>query len=101
MSLPPYAEVAKDQTIRVLVWVQPGAKRDSAEGVADGRLRVKLKAQALENKANEALVAFLAKQMGVPRSALTLSAGQTSRRKTIRVEAGYEPDWRVLDEATR
>ena len=101
MGLPPFAEAAKDGSVRLLVWVQPGAKRDATAGVADGRLKVKLKAQALENKANEALVAYLAGLMGLPRSALALSAGQTSRRKTIRVQAGFEPDWRALDEATR
>lgn len=99
MTLPPYAETAKDGAIRLLVWVQPGAKKDAVEGVVDGRLKVKLKAQAVENKANEALVAYLAKRMGLPRRALDLSAGHTSRKKTIRVEPGFGPDWRTLDEA--
>lgn len=99
MGLPAYAEDAKDGGLRVLLWVQPGAKQDAAVGVVDGRLKVKLKAQAQENKANEALVAFLAKSLGLPRSSLELTSGQTSRKKTIRVKAGFEPDWHALDEA--
>ncbi|MBI4807068.1 MAG: DUF167 domain-containing protein [Desulfovibrio sp.] len=96
---PPYAGEAKGGGLRVLVWVQPGAKQDAAVGVVDGRLKVKLKAQAQENKANEALVVFLAKCLGLPRSSLELTSGQTSRKKTIRVKEGFEPDWRALDKA--
>jgi uncharacterized protein len=93
MDIPSYAEAAKDGGYRVRVWVQPGAKQDAATGVADGRLRVKLKAPAVDNKANAALVLFLSKLMGVPRNALEISAGQTGRKKTIRVAAGHIPGW--------
>lgn len=96
---PSFAEPAKDGGYRVLVWVQPGAKRDGLNGVVEGRLKVKLKAQAMENKANEALVAYLARLLGLPKSALELTVGQSSRKKTIRVSGGVEPDWRSLEEA--
>ena len=94
---PAFAERVKDGGYRVLVWVQPGAGRDSLIGVVEGRLKVKLKAQPQENKANEALVAYLARLLKLPKSALELSAGQASRKKTIRVREGVEPDWRGLE----
>lgn len=97
MDIPSYAEAAKDGGYRFRVWVQPGAKKDVALGVVDGRLKLKLKAPAVDNKANAALVLFLSKLMGLPRSALEISAGQTGRKKTIRVAAGYTPGWRNLE----
>ncbi|MFZ5428371.1 MAG: DUF167 domain-containing protein [Thermodesulfobacteriota bacterium] len=99
MCLPPYVQAAKEGGYRVLVWVQPGARRDEAAGIQDGRLRVRLKAQAQDNKANVALVSFLAGLMGIPKSGLELAAGQTNRRKTIRVLPGFEPGWRELEQA--
>jgi len=99
MPLPPYVQAAKDGGYRMLVWVQPGAKRDEASGIQDGRLRVRLKAQAQDNKANTALVSFLAGLMGIPKGGLELASGQTNRRKTIRVLPGYEPSWRDLEQA--
>lgn len=100
MDLPSYAQADKDGGYRVLVWVQPGAKREGPAGVVEGRLKVKLRAQALENKANQALVEFLAKRLGIPRNALELTAGLSSRKKTVRVKAGATPDWRSMDEAS-
>ena len=97
MDQPSFVEAAKDGGYRILVWVQPGAKKDSAVGVLEGRLKVKLKAQAIENKANEALVSFLSKLTGLPKSSLELSVGHSGRKKTIRVKAGFEPDWRGLE----
>lgn len=100
MDLPSYAQADKDGGFRVLVWVQPGAKKEGPAGVVEGRLKVKLRAQALENKANQALVAFLAARLGIPRSALELTSGLTSRKKTVRISAGETPDWQSLDEAS-
>jgi uncharacterized protein YggU (UPF0235/DUF167 family) len=46
-------------------------------------------AAAPENdKANAALIALLAKESGLPKSAFTIVRGKTSRRKTVRVERG-------------
>ena len=99
MDAPSYAEAAKDGGYRVRLWVQPGAKQDAVQGVVDGRLKLKLRAPAVDNKANAALVLFLSKYWGLPRSALEISAGQTGRKKTIRVSPGYMPGWREMEQA--
>jgi uncharacterized protein (TIGR00251 family) len=49
-------------------------------------LRVKLNAPPVDGAANAALCEFLAQALGVRKSAVTLIAGQTSRRKVVRVE---------------
>ncbi len=71
------------------VHVMPNAPRTAADGVHDGALRVRLKAVPVEGRANDALVAWLAKQLGVPRSAIELVRGHGARRKHLRVAAGY------------
>jgi len=70
--------------------VTPTARSNSLLGWEDdpraGRvLRLRLEAPAIEGKANRALVAFLARELGVPKSSLTLVRGETSRLKTIEI----------------
>jgi uncharacterized protein YggU (UPF0235/DUF167 family) len=54
-------------------------------GVLDDALKIKLAAQPIEGKANEALVKWLAGALGVSRSAVTLTHGQTNKKKLLEV----------------
>jgi hypothetical protein len=67
------------------VWAQPRARRTGLAGVADGRLRVRVAAPALEGRANRELCRFIAEELGVPRSQVRVTGGETSRRKTVLV----------------
>ena len=49
------------------------------------RLRIKLAAQPVDGKANRELVKFLSKELGLPRSQLTLLSGEKSRLKTVQI----------------
>lgn len=71
--------------IRLAVQITPNAKKTEVIGVLDDTLKLKLQAQPIEGKANEALIKFLAKTLSVPRSALTITHGQTSKKKLIEV----------------
>ena len=55
--------------IRLALQITPNARKTEVIGVLDDTLKLKLQAQPIEGKANEALVNFLAKTLGVPRSA--------------------------------
>lgn len=90
---PVYVQSARNGDWLMQVWVQPGAKADEASQVQDGRLKVRLRAPAVENKANQALIVFLAKLLGVSKSNLELASGQSSRKKTVRVRPGGQPAW--------
>lgn len=68
------------------VRVTPRAKRTEIVGAMQGVLRVKLAAPPVEGAANEALVKFLAAQLGVRVAQVEILAGQTARVKTVRVE---------------
>lgn len=72
--------------------VQPGAKVTAAVGEHGGRLKLKIAAPAVDNKANVHLLAWLAVQLGVPKSAVRLVRGETSRQKTV-VVSGHETPW--------
>ena len=74
---------------------QPNAKANAITGLHGDALKVKIAAPAADNRANEALIAFLAQALGVPRSAVTLRHGATSRRKVVEITGGPELVTRV------
>jgi uncharacterized protein (TIGR00251 family) len=71
--------------IRLAVQITPNARKTEVIGVLDDALKLKLQAQPIEGKANEALVKFLAKTLGVARSAVTITHGHTNKKKLIEV----------------
>lgn len=81
------AHIAADGVCHVKV--TPGADREGvASGVdANGRpvLLVRLRAKAVDGAANTALVAYLAKALGVAKSRIVVEQGTTSRQKRLRV----------------
>lgn len=69
------------------VAVSPNARRTGADGLHDGALRVRLVAPPVDGKANDLLVDWLARELGLPRRAVRVARGATSRRKAIEVDA--------------
>lgn len=68
------------------VHVQPGAKRSEFAGRHGERIKIRLAAPALENRANEALIEFLAGHYRVPKRSVRIAAGLKSRDKRIVVD---------------
>ncbi len=66
--------------------VQPGAKVSELAGEHGEALKIRLAAPPRDGRANEALIAFLAERLGVPRRAITLQSGATSRHKVVALE---------------
>jgi uncharacterized protein (TIGR00251 family) len=67
------------------VRVQPGASKNEISGVLDGALKIRLQAPAVENRANEALCAFLAELLKRPKSAVRLLSGERIRSKRVEI----------------
>lgn len=65
--------------------VQPRAKKNAITGEVGDALKVVLTAPPVEGRANEACIDFLANLLDVPRSSVTIAAGQNSRNKIIRI----------------
>ena len=65
--------------------VIPNAPRNEIAGWLGAALKVKVHAPALEGRANDELLDFLAGTLGVPRRDLTLLRGGKSRQKLVRI----------------
>ena len=61
----------------------PNSSKNEICGILDNALKVKIKAPAVENKANEELVKFFSKLLKLPKSAIILKTGGTSKLKTL------------------
>jgi hypothetical protein len=83
--MPVWYRVAGDGTVQLHVHAQPGAKRTEVAGLHGECVKIRLAAPALEDRANEALVAFLAERFGVPRREVTLVSGAKSRDKRLEI----------------
>jgi uncharacterized protein (TIGR00251 family) len=69
----------------LLVRVQPRASKDEVAGEMGGALKVRLRAPAVEDRANEALVELLAQLLKTSRSAVRILSGERSRTKRIEI----------------
>jgi uncharacterized protein len=69
--------------------VMPNAKRTEVDGLHDGALRVRLAAPPIDGRANEALIAWLAKSLGVPKRDVEVLRGESSRRKQVAVAVAH------------
>lgn len=83
-----FVEITEDPargTVAFAVRVQPRASRDEVAGAMAGALKIRLCAPAVENRANEALVIFLAGLLKTSRSAVRIQSGERSRTKRVEV----------------
>jgi uncharacterized protein (TIGR00251 family) len=71
--------------ITFAVKVHPRAKKNAITGEVGDALKVAITAPPVDGKANSACIEFFAKLLNLPRSSVTIAAGQTSRNKVIRV----------------
>ena len=72
------------------VRVQPRASKDEIAGVMGGMLKVRLRAPALEGRANDALCEYLAELLKTPKAAVRILSGHHSRRKRVEVRGVTE-----------
>ena len=66
------------------------ARRDEVVGVRGDQLVVRVQAPPVDGKANAAVEAFVAHAVGVPKSAVSVVRGHTSRDKVVRIEGAGE-----------
>ena len=70
--------------------VQPGASRSEFAGKHGERIKIRLAARAVDGKANEALIEFLAGHYHVPKRNVRIESGLKSRQKRVVIE-GVSP----------
>ena len=69
------------------IYCQPGAKGRTIVGTHDGHLKISLQQPAMDNRANEALLQWLSKQLRIPQRQIHLISGQASKVKRIELWA--------------
>ena len=75
-----------DGSLLLALHIQPGAKQTGFAGLHGEAMKLRLAAPPVDGRANAALCAFLAEFCGVPKAAVTLVSGETSRAKRVRVD---------------
>ena len=71
---------------KIVLYCQPGAKQTQLVGTHDGKPKIQLKAPPVDGEANKALIVFLVQRCGVPKSAISIEMGTSSRTKRVAVE---------------
>lgn len=80
------------QEIIFKVYLQPKSSKNEIIGFYRDGIKVKLTAPPVEGKANEALIRFLAKELGVSPSCIEIIRGQHSREKTLKISGNVDQD---------
>ncbi|HOY97320.1 MAG TPA: DUF167 domain-containing protein [Catalimonadaceae bacterium] len=75
--------------------VKPNARSSSIGRSEDGQMWIRIAAPATEGKANSALIAFLSKLVGIPKSRISLVNGASGRHKTFSFDMD-KIDWDAL-----
>jgi uncharacterized protein (TIGR00251 family) len=73
------------ENIILKVYLQPKASKNEIVGSYRDGIKVKITAPPVEGKANEALIRFLAKELGVSPSCIEITRGHHSREKTLKI----------------
>ena len=72
-------------TVIFAVRVQPRASKDEIAGEIAGAIKIRLQAPALEGRANDALIEFLAQLLKTPKGAVRILSGERSRIKRLEI----------------
>jgi uncharacterized protein (TIGR00251 family) len=87
---------AHKEGVTLLLHCQPGAKVSRVVGEHGERLKISLNAPAVDNKANEVLIAWLSDRLSVPRKQIELLSGHTSRQKRVLIRGVHVDAARAL-----
>ena len=91
MSAPAACLESRPDGVLLRVRVTPRSSRNQIGEVVEDRVKIRIAAPPVDSAANVELIKFLSKQLGVPKSRLELTAGQTSRNKTVLI-SGLDAD---------
>lgn len=86
------------QAVVLDLWVVPGSSQNRIIGLHAGALKVQVAAPASEGQANRAAISLLARVLGIKERSVCLEQGQTSRRKSLRIECESENHARNIAE---
>ncbi len=79
----PYLQTLNNGSLLLSLYVQPRASRNELAGVHGDALKLRLTTPPVDGKANKAVIAFFAKLLKIPKSAIVIKSGLQSRSKKI------------------
>ncbi len=94
----PYLQIKPDGTLLLSIYVQPRSDRNAIVGLHGDAVKLRLTAPPVDGKANKAVIAFWAKSLKIPKSAVTIKSGLQSRMKKILLNGADEKQVRRLVE---
>lgn len=74
-----------NRIVTLAIKVVPRASKNQIVGIEGDALKIRLNAPPVEGKANDALIECLAKELGIARTQIEIIAGQSARRKIVRL----------------
>jgi len=74
-----------ENSVNIKVHIQPRSSKEQIIGLHNGRLKIKISAPPVDGKANQNLIEFIAKALGVSKSKIEIVKGRTSKLKTLKI----------------
>lgn len=88
--------IEKNGYIIFSVKVYPGASKNRIKGVLNKALQIDLQAQALEGKANKALIKFISEISKRPKTDISIVKGEKNRTKFVRIDQITSSDFEKI-----
>ncbi|MCZ6684800.1 MAG: DUF167 domain-containing protein [Candidatus Dadabacteria bacterium] len=85
-----------ENSLNIQVQIQPGSSKDQIIGLHNGRLKIKISAPPVDGKANQNLIEFIAKALGVSKSKIEIVKGRTSKLKTLKISGINQKSFSLL-----
>ena len=92
----PYLQTLANGDLLLSLYVQPRSSRNTIAGLHGDSLKLRLTTPPVDGRANKAVIAFLAKLLKIPKSAVMIKSGLQSRSKKIILSGVEESDLRRL-----
>jgi len=92
-ALCPMLGYRRMKDILLKIYLQPKSSKNEIVGPYRDGLKVKVIAPPIEGKANEALIRFLAKELGISPSKIEILKGLHSREKILRISESVDQEW--------
>ncbi|MFC1542436.1 DUF167 domain-containing protein [Pseudomonadota bacterium] len=90
MNFPEVLLKAGERGVYLSVHAQPGAKNSMLRGLHGDAIKIAVKEAAQDGKANRAIESFIAKELGLAKSAISVTSGHGSRSKRIFIDGDVE-----------
>ena len=92
----PYVQTLPNGALLLKIIVQPRASKNEITGLHNDALKLRLTTPPIEGRANNAVIAFLAKRLHLPKSSISIKSGLQNRNKQLLILGCNEEKARQL-----